>query len=208
MKQAQPSVRWLGMALVAARLAVALAALAIAAQASAALMAAPAAAFAGVDWKTLSVPGAACSTAQSVRLVEGSATAASRHWPGVSRVALSVATETYGELGAGRSVAAVDVWCSSPGGMADDELANVWLVYTSAAGHLHLVGVISVRAPAPTPGVHVSLIGAVSFHADSITAAESWYKPSDPTCCPSGRATSTWSYANGALSYSGTTIAR
>jgi hypothetical protein len=205
MKPAQPSVRRLRMTLAAALLAAVLGGLAIAAQASAAELSAPPAAFRAADWKTLVVPNAACSTSHSVRLVGGSATAASRHWPGVSRVELYLAAETYGELGA-QSAAAVDLWCSSPGGMADDQLANVWLVYTSDAGQLRLVGVISARAPARAPGTHVSLLGAISFRGDSIVAAESWYKPSDPTCCPSGRAASTWSYANGALSYRGTTI--
>jgi len=204
----QPSSQRVRLAVTTAMLAAGLGALAIVAQASVGESTAIPGAFRGVDWKSLSVPSGACDTGHSVRLVNGSATAASRHWPGVRQVELYLDQESYGELGAGASAAAVDVWCSGPGGMADDQLADVWVIYTANAGHLQLIGVVSARAPATKPGVHTSVIGAVNFRRGAIVADEAWYKPSDPTCCPSGRATSTWTYSNGALTYRGTSVAR
>jgi hypothetical protein len=153
-----------------------------------------------VDWKTLTVPASLCGTAHAVPLVAGSASAASTRWPGTPRVAIRLAGETYGDLDrSGEDAAAVDLTCSNLSGMADGELADGWLVYLDRGG-LHLVGELTTRGMPQAAGLNPTIIGSVAIEPGRLTAREVFYRPSDPTCCPSGRATALWRYHDGTVS--------
>jgi hypothetical protein len=47
--------------------------------------------------------------------------------------------------------------------------------------------------------MHPPLIDSVMVQTGKIVVNERWYKSQNPDCCPSGKATTTWTYRDGRL---------
>jgi hypothetical protein len=41
--------------------------------------------------------------------------------------------------------------------------------------------------------------GGIEIQPGQITVKEGWYGPSDATCCPTGQATTVWTFGQGAI---------
>jgi len=93
----------------------------------------------------------------------------------------------------------VPATCNNGGGTADGQLQFFDVVFTAAAGRLHVVGVITPRQPLEPFTPHVPLLGTVSLHDGEIAVPEDWYGPDDGTAGGSGLATTIWGYADGRL---------
>ena len=106
---------------------------------------------------------------------------------------------TYGQLGGVGPAVAVDVVCSNNGGTADGQIRFADVVFRGSATRVRLVGLITPRQPHSSNVSHVPLLGKVKWVDGRIVVAEYWYGPNDPTCCASGRATTTWAYRTGKL---------
>ncbi|MCW2897795.1 MAG: hypothetical protein JWO67_60 [Streptosporangiaceae bacterium] len=145
-----------------------------------------------IDWKNASLPGQFCGIRHTVTFKSGEVSAQSNTWGSVH---LSVSTVTYGSLDAGgQTDAVVQVGCDNGGGTADGQLVFAAIVLARSAGNLEVLGTI---LPQVNPqGVHVTLMDNVKINAGSITVQELWYRPSDSTCCATGRATTQWTWAN------------
>lgn len=152
------------------------------------------------------MPGRACFRTGSIRLHRGTAV-----WPdhrgawvpkGKKRVIrLSLATFnkrlfTYGDLeGAGISDATVGLYCSNNGGTAGGALLYSVAIFSGRDGKAHLLGLL-------TPQVQrlrwaATLIDRPKISVGKITWTEAFYGRNDGTCCPSGRASTVWTYTNG-----------
>lgn len=163
-----------------------------------------------VDWKNVTLPGSVCGALQPIRLQSGQATVASSRFPGMTTVHVSLSTVVYGDLtGSGQDQAAVNIWCDNGSGTADGQLADSWVVYSAATRTLQVVGTLTTQQPGNPNSPHVAYFntaaGGIVIAPGKITVHELWYASQDPTCCPSVQATTVWTYANGALTRTGTT---
>jgi hypothetical protein len=169
----------------------------------------------GVGWKNITLPSAACGATHPIRLRNGSAYVHSAAWPWWAIVVVSATPPSwkdgeYGDLdGDGNTnEAAVGVVCSNGGGTAAGQLGFSYVIFQAREYEhvLRAVGVIRPRQPFNPEEGHVPLLGSVEILPGKVLAQEAWYGPHDGTCCPSGRATTIWTYARGKLRPSRTVV--
>lgn len=162
-----------------------------------------------VRWKDAAVPGSVCGSLQPiVQLHEGQGFAISHRWPPLSIVEFVGGSDpvVYGDLdGDGRDEAAVGVYCSNGGGTADGVLADARVIYTAAARAPSVLGVIRPRAQSHG---RPALIQVTQIERGTIKVLETLYGSNDSTCCPTGRAVTTWALRNGKLVPRATTITK
>jgi hypothetical protein len=160
-----------------------------------------------VGWQNETLPGAVCKANSPIRLHNHIAQISHTGFgdvdsfgsdPDLVRVAAAYDV-TYGKLGGVGRAAAVDVVCSNNGGTADGQIRFADVIFRGSATGVHLVGLITPRQRHSSNVSHVPLLGKVKWVAGRIVVAEYWYGPNDPTCCASGRATTTWAYRTGKL---------
>jgi hypothetical protein len=153
-----------------------------------------------VDWANVSVPGSVCGATHSIQLHKGRAVVHSRRWPSVPRVTVDAGWNpvVYGNLdGVGQDEAALVVGCNNGGGTADGYLAYAQVIFTTAGKSLEVIGVVTPKQPRKAN--RLPTLVTVKIRRGKVIAREAWYGPNDGTCCPSGRTTTVWTYAHGAL---------
>jgi hypothetical protein len=165
-----------------------------------------------VDWNNLVVPGEACLTTGQIQLHE-TVTADGRHFgtalvpdeqhgtpdpagtgTGPKYDRLDTAIVTYGDVdGDGGDEALLALGCSNNGGTADGALLYSLALYSGSTGSLRYVGLIT---PQQQPSdARPTLLHDPEISSGRIVVQENWYGPTDSTCCPSGTATTTWTYS-------------
>jgi hypothetical protein len=165
-----------------------------------------------VDWANVTLPGAVCAVNHPIHLHHRTAflREVPRRWAeplsyqreqrlrrGV-RVDAGWEHISYGRLGAGGPDAAgLVVNCSNGGGTADGVLAYAWVVFKGREGKLDVAGIITPQGPQPPH--QLPTVVKIAFKHGGIMAREYWYGDRDGTCCPSGRATTMWTYVAGRL---------
>jgi hypothetical protein len=159
-----------------------------------------------VDWASVTLPGAACSASQPIRLHHGRAfvTPIPRRWSRDSFLGKRGLTVDsgwdaviFGDLeGSGQDDAGLAVNCNNGGGTADGALLYSWVIFSGRGGRLSVVGIVTPQVQPPE--VLPTLI-EIAIAPGRITAHEVFYGPDDATCCASGRATTIWTYAHRAL---------
>jgi hypothetical protein len=160
-----------------------------------------------VGWQNETLPGAACKANSPIRLHNHVAHISHTGFgdvnsSGSNRDLVQVAAAydvTYGQLGGVGPAAAVDVVCSNNGGTADGQIRFAEVVFSGLATNARAVGLITPQQPHRAKVSHVPLLGKAKWVNGRIVAAEYWYGPNDPTCCASGRASTTWAYRTGKL---------
>jgi hypothetical protein len=96
----------------------------------------------------------------------------------------------YGDLdGTGHDTAGIGIGCGI-GGSA--RLGPGYLIYNGNGGHLNLLGTVSRQYPNAD-------VASVEIQPGRIVSHEEYPVGDDPHCCPSGRATTVWSYKGGKL---------
>ena len=160
-----------------------------------------------VGWQNETLPAAVCKARSPIRLHNHIAQLSRTGFgdvdsfgsdPALVRVAAAYDV-TYGQLGGVGPAAAVDVVCSNNGGTADGQIRFANVVFSGSATRVRRVGLITPRQPHSSNVSHVALLGKVKWVDGRMVVAEYWYGPNDPTCCASGRATTTWAYRAGKL---------
>ena len=158
-------------------------------------------------WPNEELPGAVCEASGPIRLRNHVAQVAHTGFgnvdssgsdPDLVRVAAAYDV-TYGRLDGVGPAAAVDVVCSNNGGTADGQIRFADVVYGGSATGPRSLGLITSQQPRRATVSHVPLLGKVSWAGGRIIVAEYWYGKDDPTCCASGRATTTWAFRGGKL---------
>ena len=146
----------------------------------------------GVNWSDVTIPGQLCKVSGPIELHNGKAFV--RHSGFGMALDVLMTNVTRGSLGHGLQVAALQVWCDNTGGTADGQLAEGILVFDSPGGHPHLLGTLTPQLKG-NPMLHIPFI--VVNHIEStghVAITEFFYDSANPTCCPSGRATTVWKW--------------
>jgi len=160
-----------------------------------------------VGWPNETLPGAVCRSSRQIHLHHHVAQIAHTGFGDVNSfgsdpelVEVTAAYHvTYGQLrGVGPAVA-IDVVCSNNGGTADGQTRFADVVFSSSATSVRTVGLLTPQQPHRSKASHVPLLGNVKWVHGRIVVAEYWYGLNDPTCCASGRATTTWAFRSGKL---------
>ncbi|HEV2352763.1 MAG TPA: hypothetical protein VGR89_00835, partial [Puia sp.] len=94
------------------------------------------------------------------------------------------------------------------GGTADSVRAEACIVFSGSPSNLHVVGVMTAQSgwpnfwsPNPKQAENVTLVNSkgVTISGTQIEVAETYYKSTDTTAGPSGRAVTTWMMQGGTL---------
>jgi hypothetical protein len=160
-----------------------------------------------VAWSDQTLPGMVCQSRDPIQLHKHLGQAAHTGFGNVNSsgsdpdlVLVSAAYEvTYGHLSGVGSAAAVDVLCSNNGGTADGQIRSADVVFGGSVSGVRSLGLITAQQPRSANLSHVPLLGKPKWVDGRIVVPEYWYGPSDPTCCASGRATTTWAFRVGKL---------
>jgi hypothetical protein len=162
-----------------------------------------------VDWANVTLPGAVCGASHRIHLHRHLAVVVSHRWgkrwrspawPAWPRVTVDSGWKpvVYGDLdGDGADEAALGVGCNNGGGTADGYLAYAQMIFAAGKKSPQAISIVTPRQR-PNPNVLPTLL-QVAIRRGKIVAHEAWYGPSDGTCCPMGRSTTTWKYADGRL---------
>jgi hypothetical protein len=163
-----------------------------------------------VDWNSVTLPGIVCGASRPIRLhphrssfgSSGEAVIDSARWSGLGYSQVHVDTagppRAYGDLnGDGRDEAALDVNCNNGGGTAGGVLGRAVVIFAATVGAPRVIGVVTPQKQPPG----TSTLLSVTIRPRMIVANESWHEKSvfPRPCCVFGWATTTWSYAHGAL---------
>ena len=146
----------------------------------------------GVNWSDVTIPGQLFKVSGPIELHNGKAFV--RHSGFGMALDVLMTNVTRGSLGHGLQVAALQVWCDNTGGTADGQLAEGILVFDSPGGHPHLLGTLTPQLKG-NPMLHIPFI--VVNHIEStghVAITEFFYDSANPTCCPSGRASTLWKW--------------
>ena len=162
-----------------------------AAQAAQAAQAAPART-SSVNWSDVTIPGQLCKVSGPIKLHNGKAFV--RHSGFGVALDVLMTNVTRGSLGHGLQVAALQVWCDNTGGTADGQLAEGIVVENSPAGHPHLLGTLTPQLKG-NPMLHIPFIAVNHIESTGhVAITEFFYDSANPTCCPSGRASTLWKW--------------
>jgi hypothetical protein len=162
-----------------------------------------------VDWAEVTVPGSVCGATHSIRLHKSQAVVDSPRWPAWPHVTVDAGWNpvVYGNLdGVGQDEAALVVDCNNGGGTADGVLTYAQVIFTNAGNSLRVIGVLTPQQPRKANTLPTLL--TVKIRRGKVIAREAWYGPNDGTCCPSGRATTVWTYAREALRAGAPTVTK
>lgn len=145
-----------------------------------------------VNWGDVTIPGHLCEVKGSIKLHNGDATVSHSGYG----IPLDVYTTmvTHGYLAHGLPVTTLQIWCATQGGTAASQIAEGIFVFASPGGQPHLLGTLTPQYN-PSSASHVPYIAVARIDTTGhITVTEFFYGPSNPDCCPSGRATTIWKW--------------
>src|SRR5262249_53614318 len=100
----------------------------------------------------------------------------------------------FGDLNGDDQVeAAVDVWCTNGGGTVDGELSDNFVVFQDRPnGGRKVLGIVTTTQPAS--GFAWAWFSGATIAHGKVVVNEDWHGPYDGSCCPSGRATTVWTW--------------
>ena len=145
-----------------------------------------------VNWSNVTIPGKLCKVNGPITLHNGKAFV--RHSGFGMALDVVSTTVTHGSLGHGLQVAALQIWCNNTGGTADGQLAEGIFVFDSPGGKAHLLGTLTPQLKG-NPMLHIPFIMVNHIESSGhVAVTEFFYTAANPTCCPSGRATTLWKW--------------
>lgn len=155
------------------------------------------------DLKDVDVPGVVCDLPGPVHLRDGAAHLEDpRGWPdhsvrGKKFINITEWKTRYGSFeGPATSDAVVSLICDNNGGTADGQIKFTLAVYSGRSGSPRLLGLITPQVQPQHE--HTTLLSVepafLKLGRHKIAVKEAFYGPHDGTCCPTGRALTTWTY--------------
>jgi len=152
-----------------------------------------------VEWADATVPGGWCGSTAPITLSDWMATITSSLNQDQT-TAVVASKPSFGSIGGSiGEVAVLPVGCNNGGGTADGQLAFALVVFDGTRSSPHLFAVLTPRQPSGDDADHTPLLSLAKIASGRIVVREAWYGSNDPTCCSTGRATTTWALDNGRL---------
>ncbi len=149
-----------------------------------------------MDWDGAPVPSGFCGIPTVTRMRDGTARTTSETWGAVTAAVLEV---TYGDLlDDDADEAAVGLYCDNGGGTGSSTLEYGIAVYGSRGGTLVSLGTLSAQMQEANQ--LPTLLSLQEWRERSLVVTENYYRVSDSTCCPSGRAETIWTWEGDAPS--------
>ncbi len=144
--------------------------------------------------RDITVPAALCHTTKDFRL--HNATATSLDSASGLLDAGTTGNVIFGDLdGDHRDEAAVDVFCNYQGGNGIP--GQGYVILTGTSGTPTPLGIVTAQYQPPR--TYLTAVETITIAPNKIVAREDYYRDGDSHCCPSGHATTTWTYTNGKL---------
>ena len=154
-------------------------------------------------WDRALIPGEFCGIPGTIRIGVKKAHA-SRVWGPVHVGFLSA--ESGQLLDTASREVAVSVYCDNGGGTASSTLQYGVVILAAEGDRLISLGTVTPQRSSPT--VLPSFVADLRWHLGRLEVTESWYRPSDATCCPSGSAVTSWQLRGGDLIPGATRVTR
>jgi hypothetical protein len=145
-----------------------------------------------VNWGDVTIPGHLCKVSGQIHLHNGSASV--RHSGFGIPLDVYTTTVAHGHLAPGLAVTTLQIFCATTGGTADGQLTEGIFVFDSPGGHAHLLGTLTPQLKG-NPMLHIPYIAVNHIESSGrVAVTEYFYNQANPTCCPSGRATTLWKW--------------
>ncbi len=159
------------------------------------------------DWNRALLPGSVCGADHWIRLHSGYATFDSRRWPALSPIEAARGRVVYGDLnGGGDDAAALQIVCVNLGGTVAGQLAFAVVVYAAGLRAPSELGILIPRLHSGRN--HATILTPARIIRDRVVVTELYYGPHDADCCPTGRATTVWSFKAGTFRSTSTVVQR
>jgi LppP/LprE lipoprotein len=151
-----------------------------------------------VDWRVARLPGDFCAVDGIVTFQDGRTRATSTTW-GEIDVDVLPDQNAYGDVdGDGHDDAAVAVDCDAGGDTGSSVIGYGFVVVAGHDGALDSLGAI-VPQLQPEDAYASTRLSVTEMGDMRVVVEEQWYRHEDATCCPTGRATTEWTYRDGRL---------
>ncbi|MEO8108315.1 MAG: hypothetical protein ABI720_13485 [Actinomycetes bacterium] len=154
-----------------------------------------------MNWRNVTVSGDACFSSSPITLHKGYALIPNRNgYPkppggdGQRYYQLHIVRLSYGDL-KGEPAAAVTFYCSNNGGTGAGRLLMSAAVYSKARGELHELGLLKPQLQ--NERLHANLVIDGRMARRQVRVVEGVFVTSVSDCCPSGSATTVWTYTEG-----------
>jgi hypothetical protein len=147
------------------------------------------------DLKQITVPAGLCHTTGDVPLHGGAGSGVTTQDVSVD---VAMGDVVFGDLeGNGNDAAAVEVGCGPNGGGNQVE-GQGYVIVSGATGRPATIGFLTAQH-GPTGYNFASVVEKIAITRGHIEVSEDYYQLGDPHSHPTGRATTTWTYADGKL---------
>lgn len=166
-----------------------------------------------VDWTRVTIPATVCKTIKPVALHGGSGSGMSDFWPGQTkseRIGVAAPTPpTIDEVAVdGTEAATLLVNCNNGNGMIAGVIAYRLVVFEMTNGALRLRATIAPVIQM-SYGRNATIPDLLRIESGSrFIIAESFYGSEEGSCCPSGRAISTWRMTKAGLKHVRTVVTK
>ena len=157
------------------------------------------------QWPETPVTARFCGVSSLVTIQGGKGSAPSTVWGYVQLHGPSDGDQVTKMDGQPYPTALVPVSCSNGGGTAAGQIGFAFEIVQLRDGKLVSLGEATARYD-PESASHTSLLVIDRVEGSTFTIGESFYRTMDATCCPSGRAETTWTIDNDGLRPSTTHI--
>jgi hypothetical protein len=141
-------------------------------------------------WDGICVPGDFCAVPGTIRIPKDGTVVESTKYR-EAHISASDDDRIRGDVdGDGRDEAAIYLYCHTGSGVAAGRIAVAYAIVSQRNDQLTVPGVVTAQKQ--DPDLMPTSFKSLTLERGKITAVEQWYRSPDPTCCPSGTATTVW----------------
>lgn len=158
-----------------------------------------------IDWRNATIPADLCDSSGWAAMHDGEANIPDPAG-GYFIYGLTEDSPVYGDLTAdGNDEVGLKVFCVPEGAGGAAVFSQGFLILEGSTGRIQLIGTVTA-AYENEPTSAAPAVNTITISPGQVTSDELFYVDVDPTCCPSGSATTTWTYTDGTLRPDKTTV--
>jgi hypothetical protein len=151
-----------------------------------------------IDWRNATIPADLCDSSGWTAMHDGEANIPDPSG-GNFIYGLTEDKPVYGDLTAdGNNEVGLKVFCVPEGAGGAAVFSQGFLILDGSTGKIQLTGTVTAAYQSGSSSA-APIVNTITISPRKIIANELFYVDLDPTCCPSGSATTTWTYTDGTL---------